>query len=72
MWRDNDILRVYIDKAFKHLVRQIMYTNYQNDFTKDLADMSKDEKRIKGMYLTAITLKRTFGEKLQPDMVITK
>ena len=49
-----------------------MHANYQNDFTKDLADMNKDEKRIKGMCLTAVTLQRIFGEKLQPDMVITK
>ena len=72
MWCENDILRVYIDKAFKHIMRQIMYSNYQNDFTKDLVEMGKDEKRIKGMCLTAVTLQRIFGEKLQPDMVVTK
>ena len=49
-----------------------MYANYKSSFLEELAEMSKDERRIKVLCLTGVTLHRIFGSNLEPDMVITK
>ena len=49
-----------------------MYTNYKSNFLEELVEMSKDERRIKVLCISGVTLHRIFGSNLEPDMIITK